>query len=65
MGNKINELKEVVSQSKSDTDKRLGEFEKRLIEMEHRIWPKGHLYAVYIIVAMLIGFNFFLTIFYR
>ena len=57
----ILELKDIVSQFKNDTEKRLDQFEIRLSKVEGRLWSKLHLYAIYLIIILFIAVFFNLS----
>jgi len=58
----MGKLEVLVIESKGTNDKRLDDFEKRIIVVEQNIWSKKHLYAIYGIMFLLFSLNLFLTI---
>jgi len=58
----MGELRDIVNTIKESNVEKFNDYEKRLIALEERIWPRWHLYAMYSIVALLIFINFFLSV---
>ena len=58
----MGKLEVLVSETKGTNEKRLDDFEKRIIVVEQNIWSKKHLYAIYGIMLLLFSLNLFLTV---